>query len=137
MSSPIYLPALGIINALGCGVDEIARRLACGDTSGMVLIDELLPSAPARIGRAAARREARRRSAATRASERRERRLLEQDRQPAEREAGKHGGKPVGTEQGEHGGLFFPYRLVRWSLGSGYTVDMARPLPSVSDGDHL
>ena len=51
MSSPIYLPALGIINALGCGVDEIARRIACSDTSGMVLIDGLLPSGPARIGR--------------------------------------------------------------------------------------
>ena len=51
MSSTLYLPALGIVNALGWGADEVARRLACGDTSSMVLVDELLPSGPARIGR--------------------------------------------------------------------------------------
>ncbi len=51
MSSPFYLPALGIINALGCGADEVTQRLFGGDTRGMVLIDGLLPSGPARIGR--------------------------------------------------------------------------------------
>ena len=52
MNKPCYLPALGIINALGSGADEVARRLFAGDTSGMVLEDGWLPGAPARVGRA-------------------------------------------------------------------------------------
>jgi len=50
MSSLFYLPALGIINALGSGVEEVSQRLLLGDTSGMRLCDDLLPSAPARVG---------------------------------------------------------------------------------------
>lgn len=52
MSKRCYLPALGIINAIGSGVDEVAQRLFAGDTSGMVLEEGWLPNAPARIGRA-------------------------------------------------------------------------------------
>ena len=52
MNKPCFLPALGIINALGSGADEVARRLFAGDTSGMVLEDGWLPGAPARVGRA-------------------------------------------------------------------------------------
>jgi len=54
MSRSIYLSALGIINALGCGADEVTQRLSCGDTSGLVLSDEWLPSRPARVGRVSA-----------------------------------------------------------------------------------
>ena len=50
MSSAFYLPALGIINALGRGVDEVAQGLARGDASGMIVADGLLPGAPARVG---------------------------------------------------------------------------------------
>lgn len=52
MNRPFYLPALGIINALGCGVDQVAERLWRGDTGGLVLESGWLPSRPARVGRA-------------------------------------------------------------------------------------
>lgn len=52
MTKPCFLPALGIINALGSGAGEVAPRLFAGDTSGMVLEDGWLPGAPARVGRA-------------------------------------------------------------------------------------
>ena len=50
MSRHFYLPALGIINALGTGIDEVAPRLFAGETAGMVLMDGLLPSGGARVG---------------------------------------------------------------------------------------
>jgi 3-oxoacyl-[acyl-carrier-protein] synthase-1 len=52
MKTRIYLPALGIINALGSGPEEVARGLFAGDTSGMILENGWLPAAPARVGRA-------------------------------------------------------------------------------------
>lgn len=51
MSRPYYLPALGIVNALGSGVDEVAQRLFAGDCAGMVLEEGWLPQAAARVGR--------------------------------------------------------------------------------------
>jgi 3-oxoacyl-[acyl-carrier-protein] synthase-1 len=51
MKAKVYLPALGIVNALGKGVDEIAQGLFAGDTSGMVLEDGWLPAGVARVGR--------------------------------------------------------------------------------------
>ena len=51
MSSRLYLPALGIINALGCGADEVAQGLFSGDTRGMLLLDGWLSAGTARIGR--------------------------------------------------------------------------------------
>lgn len=52
MNKFCYLPALGIINALGCGIEEIAAQLFAGDTGGMVLENGWLPAVPARVGRA-------------------------------------------------------------------------------------
>jgi 3-oxoacyl-[acyl-carrier-protein] synthase I len=52
MKQRCYLSTLGIINALGCGTEEISQRLFSGDTSGMVVENGWLPSAPARVGRA-------------------------------------------------------------------------------------
>lgn len=54
MSLHYYLQALGIVNALGSGVEEISKRLFMGDTSGMVLEDGLLIGGQARVGRARA-----------------------------------------------------------------------------------
>lgn len=51
MNGKYYLPALGIVNALGNGVDAIARRLFVGDTVGMVLEEGWLPASAARVGR--------------------------------------------------------------------------------------
>ncbi len=51
MSEKVYLPSLGIINALGNGLDEIASRLFSGDTDGMVLETGWLPTGAARVGR--------------------------------------------------------------------------------------
>jgi len=51
MNRPYYLPVLGIINALGSGIDEVTQGLLRGDTRGMVLEDDWLPGAPARVGR--------------------------------------------------------------------------------------
>jgi 3-oxoacyl-[acyl-carrier-protein] synthase-1 len=52
MNQHYYLQALGIINALGSGVNEVSKRLFMGDTSGMVLEDALLLNGQARVGRA-------------------------------------------------------------------------------------
>lgn len=52
MKPRFYLPALGIVNALGCGHEQVARRLLSGDTTGMVLEQGWLPAATARVGRA-------------------------------------------------------------------------------------
>ncbi|HEY0267794.1 MAG TPA: beta-ketoacyl-[acyl-carrier-protein] synthase family protein [Methyloradius sp.] len=47
-----YLPTLGIINALGYGIDEVAQSVFSGDTDGMVLEDGWLAEGSARVGRA-------------------------------------------------------------------------------------
>lgn len=55
MKQRVYLPALGIVNALGNTVDDSAYGLFGGDTSGMVLEEGWLPakiSSSARVGRA-------------------------------------------------------------------------------------
>ena len=52
MKQRYYLHELGIINALGSGVDEVSQRLFKGDTSGMVLENTLLINGQARVGRA-------------------------------------------------------------------------------------
>jgi 3-oxoacyl-[acyl-carrier-protein] synthase-1 len=54
MKQRCYLGALGIVNALGNGPEEVARRLFEGDTGGMVLEDGWLPAGAARVGRARA-----------------------------------------------------------------------------------
>lgn len=54
MSEHVYLPALGIVNALGSGVDEVASRLFSGDTGGLQLEAGWLPAGLARVGRARA-----------------------------------------------------------------------------------
>lgn len=51
MMARTFLPSLGIINALGCGPDEVARKLFSGDTSGLTLEEGWLPNAAARVGR--------------------------------------------------------------------------------------
>jgi 3-oxoacyl-[acyl-carrier-protein] synthase-1 len=48
---PGYISSLGIINALGCGKAEVARRLFSGDTSGVILEDGWLPNSQARVGK--------------------------------------------------------------------------------------
>ena len=52
MKPRFYLPALGIINALGSGSAQVAHGLLGGDTTGMVLEEGWLPGAKARVGRA-------------------------------------------------------------------------------------
>ncbi len=52
MNRRVFLPSLGIINALGSGCDGVAQGLFAGDTSGMVVEDGWLPDGPVRIGRA-------------------------------------------------------------------------------------
>lgn len=52
MKQRYYLHELGIVNALGSGVNEISQRLFAGDTSGMVLEEALLINGQARVGRA-------------------------------------------------------------------------------------
>jgi 3-oxoacyl-[acyl-carrier-protein] synthase-1 len=47
-----YLSAMGIINALGSGVEEVSLGLLSGDTRGMVLENGWLSTTPARVGRA-------------------------------------------------------------------------------------
>ncbi|WP_263768841.1 beta-ketoacyl-[acyl-carrier-protein] synthase family protein [Propionivibrio soli] len=50
MSDRFFLPALGIVNALGSGAVEVAERLFAGDTSGLVVEDGWLPDRVARVG---------------------------------------------------------------------------------------
>lgn len=50
-SPPLFLPALGLANALGQGKAAVARGLFRGDTSGMVAEAGWLPSGQARVGR--------------------------------------------------------------------------------------
>jgi 3-oxoacyl-[acyl-carrier-protein] synthase-1 len=52
MTEKYFLPSLGMINALGNGLGEIAPRLFAGDLGGVTLEDGWLPNAPARVGRA-------------------------------------------------------------------------------------
>lgn len=54
MSGRVFLPALGIVNALGSGAEAVAQRLFAGDTSGMVAEAGWLPEKAARVGRARA-----------------------------------------------------------------------------------
>jgi len=49
--APLHLSALGLVNALGRGKEEVALGLFRGDTSGMVLEEGWLPRRPARVGR--------------------------------------------------------------------------------------
>ena len=51
MKTAFYLPALGIINALGKDCDTVATALFAGDTRGMVLESGWLPEQDARIGK--------------------------------------------------------------------------------------
>jgi 3-oxoacyl-[acyl-carrier-protein] synthase-1 len=52
MNKRCYLPTVGIINALGSGVEQVSQGLFSGDTSGMVLENGWLTTSPARVGRA-------------------------------------------------------------------------------------
>ncbi|MEI7429610.1 MAG: beta-ketoacyl-[acyl-carrier-protein] synthase family protein [Betaproteobacteria bacterium] len=52
MTEKYFLPSLGMINAMGNGLGEIAPRLFAGDLSGVILEDGWLPNGPARVGRA-------------------------------------------------------------------------------------
>ena len=54
MSEHVFLPFLGLVNALGSGADEVASRLFSGDTSGLQLESGWLPDGLARVGRARA-----------------------------------------------------------------------------------
>ncbi len=50
-TAPVFLSALGLVNALGRGKPAVARGLFLGDTGGMVLEEGWIPGAPARVGR--------------------------------------------------------------------------------------
>jgi 3-oxoacyl-[acyl-carrier-protein] synthase-1 len=47
---PVYLSALGLVNALGRGKAAVARGLFAGDSSGLVLEEGWLPGRKARVG---------------------------------------------------------------------------------------
>lgn len=51
-NTPVYLNALGLINALGQDKVDVAARLFAGDCQGMVLESGWLPDRLARVGRA-------------------------------------------------------------------------------------
>ena len=51
MKSSFFLPDLGLINALGSGIEAVSGKLFAGDTSGFRLEDGWLPDSPARLGR--------------------------------------------------------------------------------------
>ena len=48
---PVFLSALGLVNALGRGKGEVARRLFLGESSNLELESGWLPSGPALVGR--------------------------------------------------------------------------------------
>lgn len=50
-NSRFFLPALGIVNALGCGIEEISQGLFSGNTNGLQLEEVWLPDGLARVGR--------------------------------------------------------------------------------------
>lgn len=52
MAPTCYLPALGMVNALGSDLAGISAGLFTGDTRGMVLESDWLPGRSARVGRA-------------------------------------------------------------------------------------
>jgi 3-oxoacyl-[acyl-carrier-protein] synthase-1 len=52
-AAPVFLSALGLVNALGRGKAAVARGLFLGDTGGLVLEEGWIPGAPARVGRVA------------------------------------------------------------------------------------
>lgn len=49
--SGIYLHAVGVINALGQGAQQVCAGMLAGDTLGMVVDEGWLPAGPARVGR--------------------------------------------------------------------------------------
>ena len=51
MKSSFFLPDLGLINALGSGIEVVSGKLLAGDTSGLRLEDGWLPDSPAMLGR--------------------------------------------------------------------------------------
>jgi len=52
-ADPVYLPALGLVNALGRGKAAAARGLFRGDPGGMSLEEGWVPGRPVRVGRVA------------------------------------------------------------------------------------
>lgn len=50
MNLDCFLHAPAIVCALGSGTDEVASRLWCGDTNGMILAEGWLPGGAARVG---------------------------------------------------------------------------------------
>jgi len=52
-AAPVFLSALGLVNALGRGKAAVARGLFLGDTGGLVLEEGWISGAPARVGRVA------------------------------------------------------------------------------------
>ena len=50
-AEPVFLSALGLVNALGQGKAAVARGLFRGDSSGLVLEQGWIPGHPARVGR--------------------------------------------------------------------------------------
>jgi 3-oxoacyl-[acyl-carrier-protein] synthase-1 len=52
-TEPVYLSALGLVNALGRGKAAVARGLFRGEVGGMVLEDGWIPGHTARVGRVA------------------------------------------------------------------------------------
>lgn len=51
MNTVCYVQEVGVVSALGSGVEETRRRLLAGDRSGMVLEEGWLPSGSARVGK--------------------------------------------------------------------------------------
>lgn len=50
--SPVYLHELGIVNALGSGVETVRRNLYAGSTTGMRAREDLVPGRRVRVGEA-------------------------------------------------------------------------------------
>lgn len=49
-AAPVFLSALGLVNALGRGKAAVARGLFAGDAQGMVLQEGWLPGQAVRVG---------------------------------------------------------------------------------------
>ena len=47
---PVYLHALGILNALGAGEKAVRAGLKAGSTAGMVMREDFIPGRPVRVG---------------------------------------------------------------------------------------
>jgi 3-oxoacyl-[acyl-carrier-protein] synthase-1 len=97
-----HLSALGLVNALGCGKQQVAEGLFSGSTTGLVLEDGWLPEGPARVGRAPLRLDPL--PARFWADDSRNTRLLlvalEQIRDEVDREITRHGRDRVGVVLG-------------------------------------